>query len=316
MKAVMFLLLVSVLSGYCLAVIPILAGDKPVKLALKRTAQLKAAAKSFRLDLLYHGDQDKPYYRLTLSVPVVPQLAIDPFHPIVQITEEEAVKVIGQLAVEGFLDQAKEKAPCIVFIDEIDAVGRARAAANSGGSHEERDQTLNQILVEMDGFQPSTGIVVIAATNRTDVLDPALTRPGRFDRRIVVDAPDMHGREAILKVHTKGKPLAENIDLNVLARHTPGFTGADLANLVNEAALLAARRSLSKIGGREMEDSVERLELYAQVQRIIARDVPYVSLWYKTNVAVAQRGLAGVRLTPLADFYFLKDVARVAVATN
>jgi len=165
---------------------------------------------------------------------------------------------VGASRVRDLFEQAKANRPCIVFVDEIDAVGRRRFAG-VGGGHDEREQTLNQLLVEMDGFEPNSGVILVAATNREDVLDPALTRPGRFDRRIVVDTPDLRGREAILKVHTKGKPLAEEVDLNLLARHTPGFTGADLANLVNEAALLAARRDLPKITGRELQDSVERV---------------------------------------------------------
>ncbi|MFA6849368.1 MAG: AAA family ATPase, partial [Selenomonadaceae bacterium] len=151
-----------------------------------------------------------------------------------------------------------KNAPCIVFIDEIDAVGRQRGAG-VGGGHDEREQTLNQLLVEMDGFAANEGIIIIAATNRPDVLDPALLRPGRFDRQIVVDKPDVKGRNAILKVHTKGKPVDKNADLDVLARRTPGFTGADLSNLVNEAALLSARRNKKTIAMNELEESIERV---------------------------------------------------------
>ena len=165
---------------------------------------------------------------------------------------------VGASRVRDLFEQAKKAAPCIVFIDEIDAVGRQRGAG-LGGGHDEREQTLNQLLVEMDGFASNEGIIIIAATNRPDVLDPALLRPGRFDRQIVVDKPDVRGREAILKVHTKGKPVADNVDLDVLARRTPGFTGADLSNLVNEAALLAARRDKKKITMAEMEEAIERV---------------------------------------------------------
>lgn len=165
---------------------------------------------------------------------------------------------VGASRVRDLFEQAKKNAPCIVFIDEIDAVGRQRGAG-VGGGHDEREQTLNQLLVEMDGFAANEGIIIIAATNRPDILDPALLRPGRFDRQIVVDKPDVRGRLAILKVHTKGKPIAKDVDLDILARRTPGFTGADLSNLVNEAALLAARRNKHQIGMVEMEEAIERV---------------------------------------------------------
>jgi cell division protease FtsH len=165
---------------------------------------------------------------------------------------------VGASRVRDLFEQAKKNAPCIVFIDEIDAVGRQRGAG-LGGGHDEREHTLNQLLVEMDGFGVNEGIIIIAATNRPDILDPALLRPGRFDRQIVVDRPDVRGREEILKVHVKGKPLAKEVDLDVLARRTPGFTGADLSNLVNEAALLAARRNKKRVEMGEMEEAVERV---------------------------------------------------------
>lgn len=165
---------------------------------------------------------------------------------------------VGASRVRDLFEQAKKSAPCIVFIDEIDAVGRQRGAG-LGGGHDEREQTLNQLLVEMDGFGVNEGIIIIAATNRPDILDPALLRPGRFDRQIVVDKPDVKGRQEILKVHTRGKPLSKEVNLDVLARRTPGFTGADLSNLVNEAALLAARRNKKRIEMPEMEESVERV---------------------------------------------------------
>jgi len=165
---------------------------------------------------------------------------------------------VGASRVRDLFEQAKKSAPCIVFIDEIDAVGRQRGAG-LGGGHDEREQTLNQLLVEMDGFGVNEGIIIIAATNRPDILDPALLRPGRFDRHIVVDKPDVKGRQEILKVHTKGKPVEKEANLEVLARRTPGFTGADLSNLVNEAALLSARRNKKRIGMEELEESVERV---------------------------------------------------------
>ncbi len=165
---------------------------------------------------------------------------------------------VGAARVRDLFEQAKKNAPCIVFIDEIDAVGRQRGAG-LGGGHDEREQTLNQLLVEMDGFGVNEGIIMLAATNRPDILDPALLRPGRFDRQVVVDIPDVKGREEILKVHARNKPLAEDVDLSVLARRTPGFTGADLENLLNEAALLAARRNKKKIEMTELEEAVTRV---------------------------------------------------------
>ncbi len=165
---------------------------------------------------------------------------------------------VGASRVRDLFEQAKQASPCIIFMDEIDAVGRHRGAG-LGGGHDEREQTLNQLLVEMDGFEMKDNIILIAATNRPDILDPALLRPGRFDRQIVVDRPDRNGRRKILEVHTKGKPIAADIDLDTLAAGTPGFTGADLANLVNEAALLAARRGRKTIGDTELEEGIMRV---------------------------------------------------------
>ena len=181
--------------------------------------------------------------------------------PFFSISGSEFVEMfvgVGASRVRDLFDQAKRHSPCIVFVDEIDAVGRQRGAG-LGGSHDEREQTLNQMLVEMDGFDTDTNVIIMAATNRPDILDPALLRPGRFDRRVVLDRPDMRGREAILKVHTRGKPLATDVDLAVIARSTPGFVGADLENLVNEAAILSARRNKKVIGHSEMEESIERV---------------------------------------------------------
>jgi cell division protease FtsH len=165
---------------------------------------------------------------------------------------------VGAARVRDLFQQAKTKAPCIVFIDELDAIGRQRGV-HVGAVNDEREQTLNQLLVELDGFASNAGVIVLAATNRPDVLDRALLRPGRFDRQVVVDAPDLDGREAILRVHTRGKPLAEGVDLRRVAQATPGFSGADLANAVNEAALLAARRHATEIGQKDLEDAVEKV---------------------------------------------------------
>lgn len=181
--------------------------------------------------------------------------------PFFSISGSEFVEMfvgVGASRVRDLFDQAKRHSPCIVFVDEIDAVGRHRGAG-LGGSHDEREQTLNQILVEMDGFDTDTKVIVIAATNRPDILDPALLRPGRFDRRVVLDRPDMNGRKAILEVHVRGKPLAPDVDLMNLARQTPGFSGADIENLVNEAAILAARRNRRAIGMEEFQEAIERV---------------------------------------------------------
>jgi cell division protease FtsH len=181
--------------------------------------------------------------------------------PFFSISGSEFVEMfvgVGASRVRDLFDQAKRNTPCIIFIDEIDAVGRQRGTG-LGGSHDEREQTLNQILVEMDGFDTNTSVIVIAATNRPDILDPALLRPGRFDRRVVLDLPDIVGRLAILKVHTNGKPLDKDVDLEVLAKGTVGFSGADLANLVNEAAIMAARRNKKVIGNDDLEESIDRV---------------------------------------------------------
>ena len=183
--------------------------------------------------------------------------------PFFSISGSEFVEMfvgVGASRVRDLFDQAKRNAPCIVFIDEIDAVGRQRGAG-LGGSHDEREQTLNQILVEMDGFDTNTNVILIAATNRPDVLDPALVRPGRFDRQVILDAPDVKGRVAVLNVHIKGKPMAEDVNLEIIAKLTPGFSGADLANAVNEAAILSARRSKKKIGMTELQDAIERVAM-------------------------------------------------------
>jgi cell division protease FtsH len=183
--------------------------------------------------------------------------------PFFHISGSEFVEMfvgVGASRVRDLFARAKKTAPCIIFIDEIDAVGRQRGAG-LGGSHDEREQTLNQILVEMDGFDPNLGVIVLAATNRPDVLDPALLRPGRFDRRIVLDEPDINDREAILSIHAKNKPLEEGVDLRAVAERTPGFSGADLANVINEAAIMAARRNKKKIGQIELLESIEKVLL-------------------------------------------------------
>lgn len=202
---------------------------------------------------------------------------------------------VGAARVRDMFQKAKANAPCIVFIDELDAVGRKRGAG-IGGGHDEREQTLNQLLAEMDGFEGDTGVIVLAATNRPDVLDPALLRPGRFDRKIVVPPPDLHGREAILRVHTRDKKLAPDVDLSVLARRTPGFVGADLENLCNEAALLAARKNKSAIEMADFEEALER------VITGLARKGMYIKEEERRRIAYHEAGHALVsKLVPNAD---------------
>jgi cell division protease FtsH len=202
---------------------------------------------------------------------------------------------VGASRVRDLFEQGKRNAPCIIFIDEIDAVGRHRGAG-LGGGHDEREQTLNQLLVEMDGFESNEGVILIAATNRPDVLDPALLRPGRFDRQIVVDAPDVKGREAILRIHTRKIPISEDVDLSVIARGTPGMVGADLANMVNEAALLAARRNHRRVTMLDFEDSKDKVMMGAERKsRIISDDEKKVTAYHE-----AGHTLVG-KLTPGAD---------------
>ncbi|MEN6371056.1 MAG: ATP-dependent zinc metalloprotease FtsH [Armatimonadota bacterium] len=240
---------------------------------------------------------------------------------------------VGASRVRDLFDTAKANRPSLVFIDEIDAVGRQRGAG-LGGGHDEREQTLNQLLVEMDGFDPNAGVILIAATNRPDVLDPALLRPGRFDRRVVVDNPDAIGREAILKVHTRGKPLAEDVKIDSLARRTPGFSGADLANLVNEAALLAARLEKTKIYMSDFEEAIDRvvagperksriiseeeksMVAYHEVGHALVSEIlPYADPVHKISILPRGMALGYTMMFPIEDKYLttktelLDDVA-------
>ena len=246
--------------------------------------------------------------------------------PFFSISGSEFVEMfvgVGASRVRDLFDQAKRNTPCIIFIDEIDAVGRHRGAG-LGGGHDEREQTLNQILVEMDGFDTNTNVIILAATNRPDILDPALLRPGRFDRRVILDRPDIVGRTAILKVHTKGKPLADEVNLEVLAKQTAGFSGADLANLVNEAAILAARRGQKVIKMEELEESIDRVmagperksrrispkekEISAYHEAghaLVAKLLPNADPVHK--VSIVARGMMGgyTRLLPTEDRYLM-----------
>src|SRR5579875_1302832 len=245
--------------------------------------------------------------------------------PFFSISGSEFVEMfvgVGASRVRDLFDQAKRNSPCIVFVDEIDAVGRQRGAG-LGGSHDEREQTLNQILVEMDGFDTNTNVIVIAATNRPDVLDPALLRPGRFDRQVVLDRPDIRGRISILQVHAKGKPLEASVSLETLAKQTPGFSGADLANLLNEAAILAARRNKKTIGRRELTEAIdhviagperksrvisEREKLMTAYHEaghaLVARMAPNADPVHK--VSIVARGMMGgyTRVLPEEDRFF------------
>jgi cell division protease FtsH len=209
--------------------------------------------------------------------------------PFFSISGSEFVEMfvgVGASRVRDLFEQAKRHSPCIVFVDEIDAVGRQRGAG-LGGSHDEREQTLNQMLVEMDGFDTDTNVIIMAATNRPDVLDPALLRPGRFDRRVVLDRPDFRGREAILKVHVKGKPLEPDIDLSIIAKATPGFVGADIENLVNEAAILAARRDKRTIGQDEFQEAIERVIAGPERKsRIISEEEKRIVAYHEAGHAV------------------------------
>jgi cell division protease FtsH len=230
---------------------------------------------------------------------------------------------VGASRVRDLFIQAKKNTPCIIFMDEIDAVGRHRGAG-LGGGHDEREQTLNQLLVEMDGFDPNTNIIVIAATNRPDILDPALLRPGRFDRQIVLDKPDLNGRRGILKIHAKGKPLAKDLDLDIVARRTPGFTGADLENVLNEAAILAARANKKTVTMNEASQAIDRviagpekkskvisdrekeIVAYHEVgHALLARTLPHADPVHK--ISILPRGLAlGYTLQlPLEDKYLV-----------
>ena len=247
--------------------------------------------------------------------------------PFFSISGSEFVEMfvgVGASRVRDLFDQAKRNSPCIIFIDEIDAVGRHRGAG-LGGGHDEREQTLNQILVEMDGFDTTVNIIILAATNRPDILDPALLRPGRFDRRVMVDSPDINGRDAILNVHAKGKPLASEVNLTTVAQQTPGFSGADLANLINEAAILTARRGAKEIGQTEFAEAIDRVIAGPQRKsRVISDKEKEMTAYHEAGhalvahllsyavpvqiISIIARGAMGgyTRLLPTEDRYLMR----------
>ena len=246
--------------------------------------------------------------------------------PFFSISGSEFVEMfvgVGASRVRDLFEQAKRNTPCIIFIDEIDAVGRHRGSG-LGGSHDEREQTLNQILVEMDGFDTNTSVILLAATNRPDILDPALLRPGRFDRRVILDRPDINGRIAILKVHSNGKPLDETVSLEVLGKETAGFSGADLANLVNEAAIIAARRDKKAISMRELEESIDRViagperksrrispnekaitAYHESGHALVARTLPNADPVHKISIVARGMSLGHTRQLPTEDRYMM-----------
>lgn len=239
-----------------------------IKEFLKEPAKFQAVGARIPKGVLLYGP---PGTGKTLLARAVAGEAGVPFYSISGSDFVEMFVGVGASRVRDLFDQAKQNAPAIIFVDEIDAVGRHRGAG-LGGGHDEREQTLNQLLVEMDGFDPKTNVILIAATNRPDILDPALLRPGRFDRQIGVDAPDLKGRQRILEVHSMGKPLAKGVDLEVLARKTPGFTGADLANVLNEAALLTARSNAQLIDNRALDEAVDRVIAGPQRRTRVMKD--------------------------------------------
>jgi cell division protease FtsH len=291
-----------------------------IKEFLENPAKFQALGAKIPKGVLLYGP---PGSGKTLLARAVAGEAGTPFFSISGSDFVEMFVGVGAARVRDLFEQAKANAPCIIFMDEIDAVGRHRGAG-LGGGHDEREQTLNQLLVEMDGFDTKAGVILIAATNRPDILDPALLRPGRFDRQIVVERPDLEGRRAILRVHTKGKPLAGVIDIDVLARRTPGFTGADLANMVNEAALLSARHGKKQIDMIEMEEAIDRvvagpekktrlisdrekevIAFHETGHAIVAHTLPNADPVHKISIIPRGRALGYTLTLPVEDKYLI-----------
>jgi len=293
---------------------------REVKEFLENPAKFQALGAKIPKGVLLYGP---PGAGKTLLARAVAGEAGVPFFSISGSDFVEMFVGVGAARVRDLFEQAKANSPCIIFMDEIDAVGRQRGAG-LGGGHDEREQTLNQLLVEMDGFDVKSGVILIAATNRPDILDPALLRPGRFDRQIVVDRPDLEGRKAILAVHIKGKPLARGVDVDVLARRTPGFTGADLANMVNEAALLSARHGKKSIDMIEMEEAIDRVvagpekktrlisdrekEIIAYHEcghALVANTLPNADPVHKISIIPRGRSLGYTLTLPVEDKYLI-----------
>ena len=289
-----------------------------IKDFLQNPARYQALGAKIPKGVLLYGP---PGTGKTLLARAVAGEAAVPFYTISGSDFVEMFVGVGASRVRDLFEQAKQNAPCIIFVDEIDAVGRQRGAG-LGGGHDEREQTLNQLLVEMDGFDPRGGIILIAATNRPDILDPALLRPGRFDRQIAVDRPDLLGRKAILAVHAKGKPLAPDVDLETMARRTPGFTGADLANVLNEAALLTARHNGSLINDTTLEEAIDRViagperKTRAMSEKekkvtayhegghaLVAHALPNLDPVHKVTILPRGRALGYTMVMPLEDKY-------------
>ena len=215
---------------------------------------------------------------------------------------------VGASRVRDLFSQAQEKAPCIIFIDELDALGKARGI-NPLSSHDEREQTLNQLLSEMDGFDTKTGVIIVGATNRPEILDPALLRPGRFDRHVLVDRPDIKGREEILKVHINGVKIAKDVDLSIVAARTPGFVGADLANLVNEAALLAARKGKKSVGMTEFEEAIDRVMAgLEKKKKVMSKKEKEIVAYHETGHALVAEFLETA--DPVHKFPLFPEVSR------
>src|SRR5680860_579406 len=291
-----------------------------IKEFLQEPAKFQAVGAKIPKGVLLYGP---PGTGKTLLAKAVAGEASVPFFSISGSDFVEMFVGVGASRVRDLFEQAKAASPAIIFVDEIDAVGRHRGAG-LGGGHDEREQTLNQMLVEMDGFDQKTGVILVAATNRPDILDPALLRPGRFDRQIVVDRPDLEGRKAILRVHARSKPLAEGIDLDVIARRTPGFTGADLANLMNEAALLSARHDLKLIGTHQLEEAIDRVmagperrsRLISDREKrviayhegghaLVAHALPHTDPVHKVSIIPRGRALGFTLTLPLEDKFLV-----------